>query len=100
MNALTAFALFLLVVGLAFALTRLQPPRAEKDIQITEAVNAALRAEFPLGNAQIDVKTFDGVVILGGIVREREQAVKAISLASAVVGVKSVESRITVRSGG
>ncbi len=61
--------------------------------------NAALQAEFPLGNAQVDVKTFDGVVILGGIVREREHAVKAVSLASAVVGVKSVESRITVRSG-
>lgn len=99
MNALTAFALFLLIVVLAFAVTRLRPARSQKDVAITTAVNAALRAEFPLGNAQVDVKTFDGVVILGGFVREREQAAKAVSLASAVAGVKSVDNRISVRAG-
>lgn len=98
MNALTAFALFLLLVVLAFAVSRLRPARPAKDVEITSTVNAALLAEFPLGNAHVDVKTFDGVVILGGFVREREQAVKAVSLASAVSGVKSVESRITVRT--
>lgn len=98
MNALTAFGLFLLIVVLAFAVTRLRPARSAKDVEISAAVNAALLAEFPLGNAQVDVKTFDGVVILGGYVREREQAAKAVGLASAVSGVKSVDSRITVRT--
>jgi len=99
MSATTAFLLFCGVVLLAVVASRLRPARGG-DAAITAAVNAALAREFPLATFQIDVKTFDGVVILGGFTREYEQVEQAVAIARGVAGVKSVDSRMTVRAEG
>ncbi len=93
--------LFIAFVVLAFLITRLQPAPRGEDAAISAEVVQALAKEFtPGGNLQIDVKTFDGVVILGGFVRGHDQLLKAVETAKAVKGVKSVDNRISVRSGG
>lgn len=98
MSAQMAFAVFLLVVLLAVLLSFTRPQRQGPDIEITAIVNERLTQEFSTSNVQIDVKTFDGVVILGGFVREFEQAKKAVEIARGVTGVKSVDNRMSVRS--
>lgn len=100
MNAQTAFLLFAAVVVLAMLVTRLRPQQRSGDAAISAEVVQALSKEFPFSNIQIDVKTFDGVVILGGFVREHDQMVKAVDTARAVKGVKSVDNRMSLRSGG
>lgn len=100
MEAQTAFVLFVAVVAVAILLSRLRPAPKGGDQAITSAINEALRKEFVFANIQVDVKTFDGAVILGGFVREYEQAKRAVEIASATPGVKSVESRISVTPGG
>jgi len=99
MDALTAFFLFLAVVVVAVVLTRLRPARKDSDLAITAAINSAILGDFRFNTSQIDVKTFDGVVILGGFTREHEQMTQVVALASAIPGVKSVDNRISVRSG-
>ncbi|MDO9630465.1 MAG: hypothetical protein Q7I92_01005, partial [Humidesulfovibrio sp.] len=66
MNAQTAFLLFLAGVAVAVIVTRLRPARRDSDLAITAAVNAAILGDFRFSTSQVDVKTFDGVVILGG----------------------------------
>lgn len=100
MTAQTAFIIFALVVLIAVALAAGRGSRSKQDRDINETVITALCREFPLGGTFIDVKTFDGRVILGGTVREAGQARKAEELAAGVSGVRSVDNRITVRSGG
>lgn len=99
MSAQTAFILFITLIVLAFLLSRLRPAGRGADLAVTAAVNAALVKEFPFSNIQIDVKTFDGVVILGGFTREYEQAKRAVEIARGVPGVKSVDNLISIRSG-
>ncbi len=99
MSAQTAFLLFLAVVAVAIVLTRLRPARNDSDLAITAAINSAILGDFRFRTTQIDVKTFDGVVILGGFTREHEQMTQAVALASAIPGVKSVDNRISIRSG-
>lgn len=99
MDAQTVFVLFGAVVVVVIFLARTRPPARSGDTAITAAVNAALAKEFPLNNVQIDVKTFDGVVILGGFTREFDQAKRAVDIARGTPGVKSVDNRISIRSG-
>lgn len=99
MSAQMAFAVFLLVVLLAVLLSFTRPKRQGPDVEITASVNERLTQEFSTSNVRIDVKTFDGVVILGGYVREFEQAKRAVEIASRVSGVKSVDNRMSVRAG-
>lgn len=99
MSAQTAFILFLVIVVSFVVILRNRSPERSGDLAITASINAALAKEFPFGTTQIDVKTFDGKVILGGIVREFSNAKQAEEIARAIPGVKAVESRITVRSG-
>lgn len=98
MSAQTAFLLFLGIIALAVLVTRLRPAARGSDLALTAAVNAALAREFPLSTFQIDVKTFDGVVILGGFTHEYGQAKRAVEIAQGIQGVRSVESRLSVRS--
>lgn len=100
MDAQTAFLLFAAVVALAFLASRLRPAGKSADRAITAAVNAALLKEEPLGTLRIDVKTFEGKVILGGTAREYEQVKRAVEIARAIPGVQSVESRISAISSG
>lgn len=99
MSAQMAFALFLVVVLLAIAIALVQPKKKGPDSVITATVTELLVKEFPLGNTHIDVKTFDGVVILGGSVREPEELKRAVDVALGVNGVKSVDNRMSVRAG-
>jgi len=99
MNAQTAFLLFLALVLVAVILTRLRPHAQEGDLAITAAVNTAIAKEFPFSNIQVDVKTFDGVVVLGGFTREFEQSKRIVEIARGVPGVKTVDNRISIRAG-
>lgn len=99
MNAQTAFFLFIAVIVIAVMVVRKLPPAQAGDTAITAAINEALAREFPLGKADIDVKTFDGVVILGGHTREYDQIKRVVEIASAIPGVQSVDNRMSVRSG-
>jgi len=99
MSAQMAFGLFLLVILLAVLLSFTLPKRRGPDVEINAAVVRLLTQEFSTSNAHIDVKTFDGVVILGGVVREFDQAKRAVEIARGVRGVKSVDNRMSVRSG-
>jgi len=99
MSAQMAFGLFLLVVLVAVLLSFALPKRTGPDVEINATVIHLLAKEFPMGNTHIDVKTFDGVVILGGFVREFEQAKRAVEIARGVTGVKSIDNRMSVRSG-
>jgi hyperosmotically inducible protein len=88
------------VIVAAILLRRFLPASNGRDPATTAAIDAALAKEFPFSTVRIDVKTFDGVVILGGYVREFAQARRAVEIAQAMPGVKSVDNRIAVRSEG
>jgi osmotically-inducible protein OsmY len=96
MSPLSAFALFLALVGVAVLLLRRAPRPKASDRALTSAINLALSREFPMGRAAIDVKTFNGVVILGGFVREQDQRLRALEIARKA-GAASVDDRITIR---
>jgi hyperosmotically inducible protein len=98
MSAQMAFAMFLLIVLLAVLLCFTRPKRKGPDVEINATVIRLLAREFVACNVHIDVKTFDGVVILGGQVREFDQAKRAVEIARRVNGVKSVDNRMSVRS--
>lgn len=99
MSAQTAFILFMAIVLVTILATRTRPAARQGDLAITAAVNAALAREFPFSNIQIDVKTFAGVVILGGFTHEYDQAQRAVEIARGTPGVKSVDNRMSIRSG-
>ncbi|MDQ7833995.1 MAG: BON domain-containing protein [Humidesulfovibrio sp.] len=67
-----------------------------RDLEITAAVTQALIRENPLENTRIDVKTFEGVVILGGFVDEYSKMQRIIEVAKGIDGVKSVDNRIWI----
>jgi osmotically-inducible protein OsmY len=99
MSLQTGILLFLAAVLVLVVPSRLRPAPKEADLAITAAINEAVTREFPLGNFQVDVKTFDGAVQLGGFTREYEQSKRIEEIARAVPGVKSVTSSIWVRPG-
>lgn len=99
MSAQTAFLLFLLVVLLAFLVAFKGPGKRSEDQIITATVVEAFAKEFAFSTVSIDVKTFDGVVVLGGFVREFDQAKRAVEIAGGIKGVKSIDNRMSVRSG-
>jgi hyperosmotically inducible periplasmic protein len=69
------------------------------DAAITAKVKTALIGEPGLKAMQIDVDTADGVVTLSGTVDSRTNVNRAVQLAQAVQGVKSVDNRLNVRQG-
>jgi len=103
MSAQTAFFLFIASVLLLILVgrSRNRPQGADAAITaaVTKAIDAELARDSPFTNSQVDVKTFDGVVILGGFVREFALAKRAVEIAKATPGVKSVDNRISVRTG-
>jgi len=104
MSAQTAFLIFITLMLLAVLVGRNRNRPSGADAAITAAVTKAIDAELsgdsPFANSRVDVKTFDGVVILGGFVREFALAKRAVEIARATPGVKSVDNRISVRTGG
>ncbi len=73
--------------------------QTSQDLAISAAVTEALTRENPLEYTRIEVKTFDGVVILGGHVNEYYKLQRIIELTRGILGVKSVESRIDIWGG-
>lgn len=99
MNAQTAAILFVIIVAIAVVASRFLPRQSSADLAITASVNLAVAREFPMGKVQVDVKTFDGVVMLAGYVREFEHKKRIEEIARSTPGVTNVDNRITVRSG-
>jgi hyperosmotically inducible protein len=76
-----------------------QTSKAERvfdDTEITTKVKAAIFAEPGLQSLHISVNTIKGVVTLAGAVDSSANSSKANSLASAVVGVTSVDNKLDV----
>jgi hyperosmotically inducible periplasmic protein len=66
------------------------------DSVITTKVKASLAKDKLMSALNIEVKTIDGVVELGGEAKSRQEAAKAVSIARKVKGVKSVKNMISV----
>lgn len=96
MNRYVMTALLLLALLSTAFRTPLSAAQAGKDLEITAAVTQALIRENPLENTHIDVKTFDGVVILGGFVDEYYKMQRVIEITKGVSGVKAVDNRIRI----
>ncbi|HKQ24958.1 MAG TPA: BON domain-containing protein [Burkholderiales bacterium] len=69
------------------------------DATITAKVKTALIGEPDLEALKIDVDTADGVVTLSGTVDSRTKVSRAVQVAQAVQGVRSVDNRLTVKQG-
>lgn len=70
---------------------------AVDDSVITTKVKAALLADSEVKGTDINVETQQGVVQLSGVVDNKAQASKAVSLAKNVDGVKSVNNQLNVK---
>ncbi|HVK54078.1 MAG TPA: BON domain-containing protein [Burkholderiales bacterium] len=70
---------------------------AVEDSVITTKVKAALLADSEVKGTDINVETQQGVVQLSGVVDNKAQASKAVSLAKNVDGVKSVNNQLNVK---
>lgn len=67
------------------------------DSVITTKVKAAILNEPTLKVAEINVETFKGVVQLSGFVSSAAAASKAVDVAQAVRGVKSVKNDMRIK---
>jgi hyperosmotically inducible periplasmic protein len=67
-----------------------------EDTAITAKVKAALHAEKDVKSRDIEVETFQGKVVIKGVVPDRAQAERAAKVAASVAGVKAVENRLSV----
>jgi c(7)-type cytochrome triheme protein len=67
------------------------------DAVITTKVKAAVLEEPTLKSAEINVETSKGIVQLSGFVRSRADINKAVAVAKAVKGVKSVKNDMIVK---
>ena len=97
---LSTFVLMLVVVSfLGCASTAKQEGTGEyiDDTVITTKVKAAVLDEPSLKSAEINVETFKGVVQLSGFVSSQSAANKAVEVARAVGGVKSVKNDMRVK---
>lgn len=68
------------------------------DSDITGAVHNKLAADPTIPAADIDVRTHDGVVTLGGKVIGQSTADKAMQIARSVPGVRAVNSKMEVKT--
>ena len=73
---------------------------AMADPSITAKIKAAYLKEPGLKSMDIHVETNNGIAILTGTVDSQATIDRAQQLASSVEGVKSVDNRLTVKSGG
>lgn len=84
-----ALALFLLLAGCGTT-TR----GTHDDQMITTQVKIALLSDPQVGGLRLDVRTFQGVVTLGGTVRSTADQQRAIALATRIQGVRDVRSEM------
>ena len=71
-----------------------------KDVALAAKVEAEIRKDSTLKASNISVDSQDGVVVLTGMVEKPVDAIRAVQIARAVEDVKSVESKLAVRSNG
>jgi len=71
---------------------------AVEDGVITAKVKTALLADPAVKGLKIDVDTKDGVVTLSGTVEKNANLDRAVSIARATEGVKSVDNQLVVKS--
>ena len=95
----TLFATLVLLGTLGCAATRTHEGTGQyiDDSVITTRVKAAILGEPGLKVAEINVETFKGVVQLSGFVSSRDDINKAVKLARAVNGVKSVTNSMQLK---
>jgi hyperosmotically inducible protein len=70
------------------------------DVALAAKVKAEIRKDSALKASDISVDSENGVVVLSGMVERPEDAIRAVQIARAVDDVKSVESKLSVRSNG
>jgi hyperosmotically inducible protein len=85
------------VVGCASTSTQEGTGEYVDDSVITTKVKAAVFNEPTLKSAEINVETFKGIVQLSGFVSSQAAQDKAVSLARAVAGVKSVKNDMRMK---
>jgi len=96
-----------LALGIAFAaeLPEVKPPPAPistvaqsvQDEAITAKVTSALSSDPELKDLEFTVATNDAVVVINGTATAADQISRALAIARAVDGVKSVTSILAVR---
>jgi len=97
------FSAFLLSLTLLMAAGCASSPKEEgtgeyvDDAVITNKINAQLLQEPDMKSAEINVETFKGVVQLSGFVNSRANINKAVEIARATHGVKSVKNDMRLR---
>jgi osmotically-inducible protein OsmY len=103
MTQLKRFSTFFLMLLLASFVGCASTPKQEgtgeyvDDTVITTKVKAAVFNEPSLKSAEINVETFKGVVQLSGFVSSQSNINKAIEVARAVGGVKSVKNDMRLK---
>jgi osmotically-inducible protein OsmY len=70
--------------------------RTNDDLTTSTQVKIALLSDAQVGALRLDVKTFQGVVTLGGTVRSAADERHAVALAKRVQGVRDVKSEMKV----
>lgn len=95
----TLFATLIVLVTLGCASSRTHEGTGQyiDDSVITTKVKTAILGEPGLKSAEINVETFKGVVQLSGFVSSRDDIDKAVKVASAVNGVKSVTNKMQLK---
>jgi osmotically-inducible protein OsmY len=95
----TLGGVLLIASALGCASTRTQEGTGEyvDDTVITTKVKAAVLNEPTLKSAEINVETFKGVVQLSGFVSSQAAEGKAVEVARAVGGVKSVKNDMRLK---
>lgn len=97
------FSAIFLALALATVTACASSPKQEgtgeyiDDTVITTKVKAAIFNEPTLKSAEINVETFKGIVQLSGFVSSQAAVNKAVEVARAVKGVKSVKSDMLVK---
>ncbi len=70
------------------------------DMALAARVKAEIGKDSALKTSDISVDSRDGTVVLSGIVERSEDVIRAVRIARDVDNVKSVESKLVVRSEG
>lgn len=97
------FSLFFIALLMAGALgcaateTRQSTSEYVDDSWITTKVKSEIFAEPSLKVAQVNVETYQGVVQLSGFVESKADMARAVEVARAVKGVKSVKNDMRLR---
>ena len=88
---------FASAVGCGATATRQGTGEYVDDSVITTKVKTAIFNDSELKVNEINVETFKGVVQLSGFVRSQENIDKAVQVARAVAGVKSVKNDMRIK---